>query len=398
MTMDGRLLARNGAVNLDTNTITTSACAAGTTAAARPTTPTTPGTPTGTPAGRPAGDRHADRLEEHVHGRRPSRRQEEGRGRTRRSKAQGRAPRRRQAGGSPRRSAPRQQPHRAPPARRPPSPDHAEPGTTAGATRPARPAGTAASPAERTPGGGHAAPRPASRALMIAHAPIVCPPSQPLVALTRPHAVFARAKRSARTRSGVHQWRPITGERTAPPRSSAPARAATAGPGCGSASPAARTATPAGSRSNGTFRTQTTVAPPRRDLPPSRHRVPPRAPGAQLPRRGRANRSTPTPHGHFFVEENVRLGRWTVRRAVRARAQRALERPAGVRRRPRADRPPRPRRRRRRARHVRVARLRAHVRAVDRLARRPDRARRAGDDHRPEEVSRTLRAFGERPC
>jgi hypothetical protein len=30
MTMNGRLLARNGAVNLDTNTITTSACAAGT--------------------------------------------------------------------------------------------------------------------------------------------------------------------------------------------------------------------------------------------------------------------------------------------------------------------------------------------------------------------------------
>jgi Ice-binding-like len=44
MTMDGRLLARNGAVNLDTNTITTSACAAGTSA-------TGTGGTTGTPVG-----------------------------------------------------------------------------------------------------------------------------------------------------------------------------------------------------------------------------------------------------------------------------------------------------------------------------------------------------------
>jgi Ice-binding-like len=47
MTMDGRLLARNGAVNLDTNTITTSACAAGTSATGTTGTGGTTGTPVG---------------------------------------------------------------------------------------------------------------------------------------------------------------------------------------------------------------------------------------------------------------------------------------------------------------------------------------------------------------
>jgi hypothetical protein len=53
MTMNGRLLARNGAVNLDTNTITTSACAAGTGGTTTGGTGGTPGTtPTsGTPVG-----------------------------------------------------------------------------------------------------------------------------------------------------------------------------------------------------------------------------------------------------------------------------------------------------------------------------------------------------------
>ncbi len=55
-TLDGRLLARNGAVNLDTNTITTSACAAGTTGGgpttATPATPATPGS-TGATTGSP---------------------------------------------------------------------------------------------------------------------------------------------------------------------------------------------------------------------------------------------------------------------------------------------------------------------------------------------------------
>lgn len=48
-TMNGRLLARNGAVNLDTNTITTSACASGTVGGGgggTKGTPTKPGTPT----------------------------------------------------------------------------------------------------------------------------------------------------------------------------------------------------------------------------------------------------------------------------------------------------------------------------------------------------------------
>jgi hypothetical protein len=50
-TLDGRLLARTGAVNLDTNTITTSACAAGTTnvnPVATQTSPLVPGAPTST--------------------------------------------------------------------------------------------------------------------------------------------------------------------------------------------------------------------------------------------------------------------------------------------------------------------------------------------------------------
>ncbi len=46
--LDGRLLARNGAVNLDTNTITTSACAAGTAGGGGGGTPVTPGTTGGT--------------------------------------------------------------------------------------------------------------------------------------------------------------------------------------------------------------------------------------------------------------------------------------------------------------------------------------------------------------
>ena len=54
-TLDGRLLAQNGAVNLDSNTITTSACAAGTagggaTTTGAPGTAATPGT-AGTPVG-----------------------------------------------------------------------------------------------------------------------------------------------------------------------------------------------------------------------------------------------------------------------------------------------------------------------------------------------------------
>ncbi|MCA1683661.1 MAG: DUF3494 domain-containing protein, partial [Actinobacteria bacterium] len=60
-TLDGRLLARTGAVNLDTNTITTSACAAGSTdvnpVASQPATTvtgaTTSSTPTGTPTPTP---------------------------------------------------------------------------------------------------------------------------------------------------------------------------------------------------------------------------------------------------------------------------------------------------------------------------------------------------------
>ncbi len=47
-TLDGRLLARNAAVNLDTNTITTSACAAGTAGGGGGGTPITPGTTGGT--------------------------------------------------------------------------------------------------------------------------------------------------------------------------------------------------------------------------------------------------------------------------------------------------------------------------------------------------------------
>ena len=47
MTMNGRLLARNGAVNLDTNTITTSACAAGTSGTGTTGTGGTTGTPVG---------------------------------------------------------------------------------------------------------------------------------------------------------------------------------------------------------------------------------------------------------------------------------------------------------------------------------------------------------------
>jgi hypothetical protein len=65
-TLDGRLLARNGAVNLDTNTITTSACAAGTTGSGTTTTggtqgtggtPGTSGTSTGT-SGTPVGSKN----------------------------------------------------------------------------------------------------------------------------------------------------------------------------------------------------------------------------------------------------------------------------------------------------------------------------------------------------
>ncbi len=47
-TLDGRLLARNGAVNLDTNTITTSACAAGTAGGGGGGTPVTSSTPSST--------------------------------------------------------------------------------------------------------------------------------------------------------------------------------------------------------------------------------------------------------------------------------------------------------------------------------------------------------------
>jgi len=46
MTLDGRLLARNGAVNLDTNTITTSACATGSSGTGGTSGTTTGGTPT----------------------------------------------------------------------------------------------------------------------------------------------------------------------------------------------------------------------------------------------------------------------------------------------------------------------------------------------------------------
>ena len=53
--------------------------------------------------------------------------------------------------------------------------------------------------------------------------------------------------------------------------------------------------------------------------------------------------STPTPHGLFFVEESVRMPAGSPGGAVRPRAQRALRRPAGVRRRPRTGRHPRPR-------------------------------------------------------
>jgi len=74
MTLDGRLLARNGAVNLDTNTVTTSACATGSSGTGvtsgtpsgatpppgpggTPGTPGTTGSPTGTPGttGSPSG-------------------------------------------------------------------------------------------------------------------------------------------------------------------------------------------------------------------------------------------------------------------------------------------------------------------------------------------------------
>ena len=119
----------------------------------------------------------------------------------------------------------------------------------------------------------------------------------------------------------------------------------------------------------------------RRPLPSTGDRLPGRSPRAGLQGR-RGQTLDPDPARPVLRRGIDRVAGRRCRRAVRTRIERSLQHPAGVRRRPRPDRPARTGERRRRPRQRRLPRLRAPRQRRDALAGCPHRPRRAGHHHK----------------